>query len=191
MFPTASPRLEDKKVRAILTETGWEAMLDARALIDKGVSLPRLIATINAGLRNLTETERPGALKGLAQVRAPQSLQWWLAHWTMLASRSRRFPDPPIPPSPLLSPLTSAAELTLESRRMRNGVDRFLADVLAGDLYFYHFDGAPAATICLAATGKDDWVLLEVLGEDGVPIQDGAFGEIVGFLAPSQAIKTD
>jgi len=181
--PDSIARREDKKVRAILADTDWEAMLDARALIDKGVALPRLIATINAGLRNLTETERPGALKGLAQVRAPQSLQWWLAHWTMLASRSRTFPEPPIPPSPLLSPLTSAAELTLESRRMRNGVDRFLADVLAGDLFFYHFDGAPAATICLAATGKDDWILLEVLGEDGVPIQDEAFGEIISTLS--------
>jgi hypothetical protein len=179
-------RLEDKLTRAILTDTGWTEMADIRSLIDKGVPLPRLIATINAGLRNLTAPERPAALRSLRQVTAPQALQWWLSHWTTLASRSRSFPAPPIPPSSLLTPLETAAALSQESRRMRNGIDRYLADVLAGDLYFYHFDGAPAATLCLAATGKDDWLLLDALGEDGTRLQDEAFQEILPSLMPVQ-----
>lgn len=184
-------RLEKKLTGAILAETAWADMADARSLIGSGVALPRLVATINSGQRNLTASERPAALAGLKQARAPQSLQWWLAHWTMLAGRSRSFPAAPVPPLPLLTPLETAAALQQESRRMRNGVDRFRDDVLAGDLYFCHFDGAPAATICLAQTGKEDWVLLDAVGEDGVPIQDEAFGEIVSYLAPSQAAKTD
>lgn len=175
-------RLEQRLTATVLADTGRVDMDNIRALLDKGVALPRLIATINAGLRNLSESERPAALRGLSQIHAPQPLQWWLAHWTMLAGRSRSFPEPPVPPSPQLLPLTNAAALSQESRRMRNGVDRFLADVLAGDLYFYHFDGEPAATLCLAATARGDWLLLDVLGEDGTGFNDIAYGEILPCL---------
>ncbi|GAB4524570.1 MAG: hypothetical protein Tsb0019_26580 [Roseibium sp.] len=171
-------RLEEKLASAILNETGWAEMADVRALMDQGLSLPRLIATIQTGLRNLTASETPAALAGLKRARAPQPLQWWLSHWTALAARSRHFPDPPIPPAPLLTPIDSAEALHLESRRMRNGVDRFLADVLAGDLYFYHFDGTPAASLCLAATGNGDWLLLDAIGENGAGLCDSTFAEI-------------
>lgn len=177
-------RLQKKLTGSVLSDTDWTEMIDVRALVDQGIPLPRLIATIKAGLRNLTESERPAALAGLAKIRAPQALQWWLVHWTTLAGRSRNFPAPPIPAAPMLTPLTNAAELQQESQRMRNGIDRFLADVLAGDLYFYHFDGVPAATVCLAATSKEDWLLLEVLGEDGVHLQDGAYADIIPALLP-------
>jgi len=180
-------RLEDRCAAAILADTDWTGMADMKGLIKSGIALPRLIATIKAGLRNLTASERPAALRSLQKLRAPQALQWWLAHWTMLASRSRSFPAAPIPPRPVLTPIGDAATLAQESRRMRNGVDRFLADILAGDLYFYHFDGRPAATICLAATGSGDWVLLDALGEDGVRLQEEAYAEILPALMPQRA----
>jgi len=189
--PDSLARLEGTLTARILAETGWMELTDAHALVAKGVPLPRLISTINAGLRNLTASERPAALRSLRQLNAPQPLQWWLSHWTTLASRSRSFPEAPIPATPLLTPLTTAAALSRESRRMRNGVDRFLADVLAGDLYFYHYDGTPAATICLAATGKNDWLLLDVLGEDGAGFNDSAYGEVLATLVTGQAANRD
>ncbi len=189
--PDSLTRLEARLTNAILAETGWAEMADVPALIDKGVSLPRLIATINTGLRNLTDSERPAALRGLRRANAPQSLQWWLSHWTMLAGRSRNFPEPPVPPTPILIPIATTQALHLESRRMRNGVDRFLDDVLAGDLYFYHFDGDPAATICLAATGSGDWVLLDAMGADGARLQDEAYAEILPALLPGQVSTKD
>lgn len=182
-------RLQQRSFSAILSETEWAGMTHVQALIDQGVPLPRLIATIKSGLRNLTASERPAALAGLKKIQAPQALQWWLMHWTTLAGRSRTFPAPPIPTAPMLTPLANAAQLQRESQRMRNGVDRYLADVLAGDLYFYHYDGHPAATICLAATGTNDWLLLEVLGEDGTHLQDGTCQEIVPSLLSQDALK--
>jgi hypothetical protein len=176
--PERLARLEAKLTSAVLSGTGWADMTDTRALMDQGLSLPLLIHTVRSGLRNLTASERPAALSGLKRARAPQSLQWWLSHWTTLAARARHFPDPPIPPAPLLTPLTGAEALHQESRRMRNGIDRFLADVLAGDLYFYHFDGTPAATLCLAATGTGDWLLLDAIGENGAGLSDSTFAEI-------------
>ena len=180
-------RLRDKQIASILAETNWPDMADARRLIESGMPLPRLIATINAGLRNLTASERPAALSALKKVRAPQALQWWLAHWTTLAGRSRNVPEPPIPCAPLLTPLTTAGALHQEAQRMRNGIDRFLPDVLAGDLFFYHFDGIPAATICLAATDSGDWVFLEAVGEDGARLQESVYADIVPALLQRHA----
>eukprot|EP00903_Cladosiphon_okamuranus_P001914 g1912.t1 len=179
-------RLREKQISNVLSNTDWGEKTDARRLVDSGMPLPRLIATINGGLRNLTASERPAALSALKKVRAPQALQWWLTHWTMLAGRSRNVPEPPIPCAPLLTPLGTAGALHQEAQRMRNGVDRFLPEVLAGDLFFYHFDGIPAATICLAATENGDWVFLEAVGEDGAKLQEGVYADIVPALLPRQ-----
>jgi hypothetical protein len=175
-------RLKAEKTKAVLAETDWPEMVQIESLLEKGLSLARIIHTIQSGLKNLTETERPGALKALKQVAVPQSLQWWLARWTTLANRSREFPSPPIPPASLLSPLQTAAALEEENRRMRNNVAWYLPEVLSGDLYFYHWDGHPAATLCLAASGNGDWMLLDALGEDGTPIHDEALAEIIAAV---------
>ncbi|QDG75095.1 hypothetical protein [Labrenzia sp. PHM005] len=172
-------RLKDEVTEAILSETGWPEKADIRALLGKGLSFARILHTVHFGLRNLTLSERPAALKALRDAKAPQSLNWWSTHWTTIATRSREFPPPPIPAASQLSPLQTGAALEEENRRMRNNIARFLPDILAGDLYFYHWDGHPAATLCLAVSGNGDWTLLDALGEDGTPIHDEALAEII------------
>ncbi len=172
-------RLKDDITETILSNTDWEDVANIRALLAQGLSFVRITQTIQMVLKNLTPSERPAALKALSKVQVPQSLQWWSAHWTMLAGRSRSFPPPPIPSAPLLSPLETAAAMDQESRRMRNGNTRFLLDVLAGDLYFYHWDGDPPATLCLAATDSGDWILLDALSVDGAPVHPESLVEIV------------
>lgn len=172
-------RLKDDVVAEILGNTCWLEITDIRALLSQGLSFVRIIHTIQSGLINLTSSERPAALKALKEVKVPQSLQWWSSHWTTLAGRSREFPPPPIAAASQLTPLHTAVALEEENRRMRNGIVRYLPEILSGDLYFYHWDGHPAATLCLAVSGNGDWILLDALGEDGAPIHDEALAEII------------
>ncbi|MGV2978183.1 hypothetical protein AB1P65_22200 [Roseibium alexandrii] len=177
-------RMKDEMTDRILKQTDWPETLQIRVLLDLGLSFARILHIVQSGLRNLTEAERAGALKALKLIASPQKMQWWLAHWTMLAGRSREVPPPPIPATSLLSPLQTLSAIEEENRRMRNGIARYVPDVLAGDLYFYHWDGHPAATLCLAVSGNGDWTLLEALGEDGVPIPEEALAEIMSAVQP-------
>lgn len=175
-------RLKDEMTETILANTNWTEIANIRVLLAQGLSFARIIHTIQTVLKNLTASERPAALKALGKVQVPQSLQWWSAHWTMLAGRSRSFPKSPVPPAALLSPLETPAALEQESHRMRNGISQYLLDVLGGDLYFYHWDGDPPATLCLAATGSGDWILLDALGIDGTPLHEETRAQIIAAI---------
>ena len=74
------------------------------------------------------------------------------------------FSFPPIPGSEQLQPITSAAEMRREGRRMRSCLGAEAAIVQAGEVYFYKWTGRERATVMLQRVEDGDWTYGEALG---------------------------
>ena len=75
----------------------------------------------------------------------------------------------PFPPAPLrgdkrLQPLTSARMMRSEGLRMRNCIGWLVRSVVAGRHYFYRWDGAEPATVCLVRNASGGWELGDCRG---------------------------
>ncbi|MTI45826.1 hypothetical protein JM93_00545 [Roseibium hamelinense] len=158
------------------------SQFDKQDLLNKGISLPRFTYMVSEGLRHLTDAQKTAALKALCEVAVPQTFQWWFARFTDLGYKSRVFPPPPVSTAAPLFPISDRAALNSEDHEMRNGVSAYLPEILAGELYFYHWAGARPATVCLAATGTGDWIFFEAFGQNNSVIPDATSAEILTCL---------
>ena len=75
----------------------------------------------------------------------------------------------PFPPAPLqedkrLQPLTSARMMRSEGHWMHNCIGGLVRSVVAGSCYFYRWEGAEPATVCLVRNRSSGWELGECRG---------------------------
>lgn len=82
-----------------------------------------------------------------------------LLRWRHRIAEQAPFPSPPIPETDLLSPLTSAKMMQCEALRMRNCIAEYISYVLSGTHYFYRWNGAEPAIVCLQRDARGPWQL--------------------------------
>lgn len=152
-------------------------------LLQQGVPATRINYLVKEATRLLSETQKRAAIQTFSEIRAPQSLQWWVARWTDMEHRNRPFPRPPAAARAPLFPIVDYQGLKAEAHAMQNGLTTFLPDVLAGDLAFYHWDGQEPATVCLAATPAGDWIFHEALGVGNRPLRSDTIAHIRDHFA--------
>ncbi|MBO6758448.1 MAG: hypothetical protein JJ902_19095 [Roseibium sp.] len=160
--------------------------IDAAGLMAQGVPISRLHYVLSEGMRHLTDRQKKAALHGLSDIRAPHTLQWWFARWTDLGYKSRRFPAPPVAATGPLLPISSRYGLEAEQTGMNNGAATYLSEILAGELYLYHWEGPEPATICLAATSAGDWLFHDAFGIGQAPLGRDTLTAIVDCLKPDR-----
>ena len=89
----------------------------------------------------------------------------------------------PFPPAPLrgdkrLQPLTSARMMRSEGLRMRNCIGGRVRSVAAGSCYFYRWEGAEPATVCLVRNPSGCWELGDCLGVGNLPLSPETMKQI-------------
>jgi PcfJ-like protein len=93
----------------------------------------------------------------------------------------RAFPEPPIPGSTSVLPLSSPAMLLEEGRTMRHCVAAYAPDVAEDVLYFYRVEGAERATLMLRRT-TSGWRIGEVSGPNNRTVTCETLEEISRWL---------
>jgi hypothetical protein len=81
----------------------------------------------------------------------------------------------PFPPAPLrgdkrLRPLRSARIMRSEGHSMRNCIGGLTRSVVDGSRYFYRWEGAEPATVCLVRNPSGCWELGDCLGVGNLPL---------------------
>ena len=130
---------------------------------------------ISSAVRMLEDTWQMGVLVGHVRRTPFRSLRKLRrVHDTYVAAlREQRrqvaleeagpFPEPPVPGTPDIVPLTSARDLIEEGEAMQHCVAIYAARVLAGGCYVYRVLRPERATVCLART-EHGWVLEQCAG---------------------------
>jgi hypothetical protein len=82
-----------------------------------------------------------------------------------------KFPPPPFPAFRNMIPLTTGRALLQEGEEMNNCVTTLSNGVLAGETYFYNWDGPVPATVMLQREDNGEWQIAEALGYGNSPLE--------------------
>jgi hypothetical protein len=102
--------------------------------------------------------------RALRQVKAVQRLPAVIKGWISRIRERPGVPPPPFPQTGSLVPLSSAALVRAEGRRMRNCIAGYLPEIIAGTSYFYRWDSAEPGCIRLRRDAGGPWRLDACLG---------------------------
>jgi len=140
-------------------------------------NLPRLldgledVADVERGLVALVERVegdagdlRDAVVRSLRHVRTGDQLVSKIEDWNTRIGEMRGVPAPPFPSAGPLRALSSAGMIRAEALRMQNCIVHYLPEVIAGRVYFYHWDAAEQACVMLTRTRSRGWRMSDCLG---------------------------
>lgn len=174
------PRLNATAL-ALLACRGLRAELTPRLVREMTEAAPD--GEISATMRLLEDTWEMGVVLGrfrnppfasLQQLRRTHDAFVWELRQVYghdLAANGEAFPPPPIPGTPDILPLTTAAELVQEGEEMRHCVAIYAPRVRAGECYVYRVLRPTRATVSLVRQGRR-WELEQVAGIANADVPD-------------------
>ena len=98
------------------------------------------------------------------------------------------FPEPPLPGTQNIVPITSGPELQEESQAMGHCVVSLIPDILNGDLFVYRIVAPERATVALALTttaeqpGTTRWSFNEIQGPNNCEVTPETFNHVTRWL---------
>ena len=107
----------------------------------------------------------------LRSVQSGDMLPDWGERWAQRLTEAIRFPPPPFTATSHLIPLATAKAVRQESQAMQNCVSRMIGRVMAGEIYFYNWDGPEPATVMIEKSPGSSWRFEEAHGFDNQPLQ--------------------
>ena len=107
----------------------------------------------------------------LASVQKGDALPDWGERWAQRLTEVIQFPLPPFTATHHLIPLATAKAVRQESQAMRNCVSRMIGRVMAGEVYFYNWDGPEPATVMIEKSSDSTWQFAEAHGFNNQPLQ--------------------
>jgi hypothetical protein len=127
------------------------------------------------------------AITSLWAVRCLNSLDRWIEKWGNRIAQELNFPSPPFRGTKYFQPLSSVDAMIYEAEHMMNCLDGWIATVLKGEAYFYHWDGEKEATVLLEPTKNDSWQCSQVLGFENHPVNENAIKQIRQLVSKQQS----
>ena len=100
----------------------------------------------------------------LKRVPSGGVLAKWGERWTQRLSEVIEFPAPPFEAIQRLVPLVTAKAVRQEALTMQNCISSMMGRVLAGEIFFYNWDGPEPATVMLQQSPDSGWKFAEAYG---------------------------
>jgi len=159
-----------------------DGAIDAKAVarLSRLAAAPAAVETVTRLLAELPKAARRQAVAGLGTRRGEG--EDWLDRWLGRWQARLPFPAPPFATSARLRPLASATALRDEGRQMRNCLGDMLGEVLAGDIYFFHWDGREPATVMVERGPSGAWRAGAALGPGNAPLAPATRGAIAAEI---------
>lgn len=112
----------------------------------------------------LDKTVQTWIAKRMEAVRNMSDIDGLKERWDSRIAAIAPFPHPPVTLPQPFEPIDTFRKLKSEGRRMNNCSVEYLAEVLAGKSYFYHWSGPEAATVRLIHTSTGGWLPEDISG---------------------------
>jgi hypothetical protein len=120
--------------------------------------------------------------KSLRTVKNGNELPEWGEQWAHRLSEVIQFPSPPFRANHNLIPLATAKAVRQEALAMRNCISRMIGRVMAGEIFFYNWDGPEPATVMVEKSSDGSWGFSEAHGYSNHPLDDQTKGYIRSFV---------
>jgi hypothetical protein len=121
----------------------------------------------------------------LTSVQNVDGLPDWGERWAQRLTEVIRFPPPPFTAINYLIPLATAKAVRQEAQAMQNCVSRMIGRILAGEVYFYNWDGPEQATVMIEKTSTSTWQFSEAHGYNNHPLQSQTIDYIENIIEGS------
>jgi hypothetical protein len=118
----------------------------------------------------------------LGSVRNGNTLPDWGERWAQRLTEVIQFPSPPFLATQHLIPLATAKAVRQESQAMQNCVSRMISRVMAGEIYFYNWDGPEPATVMIEKSSDSSWRFEEAHGFNNQPLHSQTVNYIENII---------
>ena len=140
--------------------------------------------------RELPNAVKSSMLSSLGAVRSAADFFRWAEKWEGRIIELLGFPVPPFKEQSGLTPLSSPAAMKREALRMKNCLTSMIADVVVGEVYFYHYEGKELATVQIAKISNHDWGFHKALGHENQSLSGDVEASIQAIVQRAGACNT-